>query len=329
MSNQNSARRLLSNQAWIAVVGLAVVALSPLAVRGEEAPKTAPRIFFVPGEDPTNVGLWVSKAPFGEVASALEQELKCQVEVSGRLVQLPFTGKLSPRSPERLFPALARRLNCRLQLGYRLGKPPSGAPYENQDSPLADRPTPMLPVRTAEAPQVLAMLRQAGIAIESDPAAPPEGTVKVPRAGLSLRLTLDFLSRATHQTWWPVVRFIPRKSVDAAAESDDRRQTFYTDLLAFTPEERREEIAADLEAFDQLLLEQQDGALAQMVKDISSLGLIFTRTPEEHRFGVRARLRQIGADYGEVLASLPERRAELQPLIDAVRQLRASLREPG
>ena len=334
MQNLGNPRRLHPVGCLIVVGGLVAAAVSSPQAWGEEtpeaaAPKAAAAVVLSRGEDPSQVGLWALKAPVGEIADAMERELGCEIELEGKLQEFPLTAKLSLRSPERLFPALARRLNCRLTVRYKLGRPPDGSPYGKTEGLFAERPAPASLPRTVKASTLVALLKREGIAVETDPAIPPEGIVHPPRDGLALRVTLDFLSRATRQLWWPVVRFTPRKSVDAAAEAEDRIQTNYTDLLAFTPEERQEEIEADLDALDHLPLDARNAALARMVGDVSGLGTLFDRTPGEHRDGIRARLRQIGADYWAVLFSFPaDRRVELRGLIDTVRELRERLREP-
>lgn len=287
------------------------------------------RVAIPKGEDPTLVGLWASEAPAEEVTAALEQELGCQIELVGKVPAHPLTLNLSPRAPERLFPALARRMNCRILLLYKLGRLPVGSPYEKGEGMFAEGPTPTPLPRSLEVGQLLALLRSAGVQVETDPVTPPRGKVRLPQAQLPLRVTLTYLSRTTGMAWWPVVRLTPRKSVDAAAEGEDRRQAYYTDLGALTSQERREELTADLDELDRVPLEEHDAALGQFIGDVAGLGTLFDRTPEEHRAGIRARLRLIGADYTEVLDSLhKDRRAELQKLVDAVRDLRERLREP-
>jgi hypothetical protein len=290
----------------------------------------AAKVEFPEGEDPTQPGLWALNASFGEVAAALEREFQCQVEFPDQFRSLRMLLKLSPRSPERLFLPLARRLNCRLQIRFKLGKPASGAPYEESDGMFAEELAPASMPRELEASGLVALLRRAGVIVETDPANPPQGMVRLPKTRMPLRVTLSFLSRATKQAWWPVIRLTPRRFGSGAAAEDARQQAYFEDFQALTPEERREEMAADLEELDRVPFEAEEAALARMVKDVSGLGLLFERNPPEQKVTLRARMRLIGADYWEVLSALPaDRRTELRPLLDAVRALRERLREPG
>jgi hypothetical protein len=303
----------------------------PLRAQNGVVPSTAPeivsRVEIERGASPGLLGLHLENAPLGEVAAALERELACEIELPGKLSELRLTADFSPRPPERLFPALARRVNCRLQGLFHLGKAPVGAPYIRSSKLFSEGPTPVLLPRSLNAEAALSLLQSGGVKIETDSEATLPGIVRFPRNGTPLRATLDAVARATRLTWWPKVRLEPRKSVDAAAEEDDRRQAHYSDLVALTPEERREEIAADLERLESLTGAARDLALSRMVSDVQGLGTLFERTPGEHRDGIRTRLTGIGSDYWTVLSGLPsERQASFASLLEALRDLNSRLR---
>jgi hypothetical protein len=312
------------------IAALISLTATPLLARSAETPLPTPepisRVEIERGKTPGLIGLHLENAPLGEVAAALERELACEIDLPGKLSELRLTADFSPRPPERLFPALARRANCRLQGLFHLGKAPTGTSYLRRGTLLSEGPAPVSLPRSLDAEAALALLRSGGVAVETEINAPLSGVVRFPRNGTPLRFTLDAIARATRLTWWPKVRLEPRKSVDAAAEEEDRRQAHYTDLVALTSEERREEIAADLSRLDDLSDAARESALSRIVGDLQGLGTLFERTPGEHRDGIRANLMGIGGDYRAVLSGLrSERQSEFGSLLAALRELGARL----
>jgi hypothetical protein len=275
--------------------------------------------------DPAQAGysLRATEAPLRVVAAELARVTGCRVDVEKKLGEQLVTLELSPRPAERLFYVLARRGSAWLDISHRLRPLAPLEAWRGGSSVFTDELVSLeisQPVELAEAVRRLPV-----------PVSVEEGVrarVRVFAARHSLRKVLDSLAEHARAGWTTTVRLTPRSALDAEAAAEDRMRAHFSDLARLSSAERRGEIEADVEALSLLPPAKRGESVRRMADDVLSLGTVFASVPGEHRATVGSRLLAVARDYWTVVSGIPQdRRSELQPVLDAIRELDQKLRQ--
>jgi hypothetical protein len=300
----------------VAYALLLLLALEPALSFGAE-PSLQPSVEITRDHSRHLYGIRASDAPLPSIALALSRATGCRIEVDERLPRGAFTLDLAPRSLDRLILVLARRANARVTMCYRLTPAPSGAAPRHGSSLLADGPVSLeirKPVDLARA------LDQLGVRTEV--AEGISGRVHVFAARTPLAKVLDQIGGQVGADWQTVVRFEARNPADAAAAEEERGRFFYADLARLSSQERREELAADMESLHALPPEQRAPEIQRLATQLTGMAMLVKQTPGEHREPVFARVQAIILDYRTVLVRLPaDQQADVAPLYRALQEL--------
>jgi hypothetical protein len=300
---------------------LGLVLLGSLAWAGGEPPAPVPVLRLTWDRFRGGCGMEAREAPLEQLAHSLARVSGCAVELDEKLRGRRVTLDLAPRPLERLFPVLARRLDARLSILYRLK--PWRAEYIRRKGSLvfAGRLVDLEMSRPLDLDEAL---RQLGVPLEVEDGV--SGRVRLSAARYPLARVFDRIADQVNAKWETVVRLEQRKPVDAEAAALERMHSHFGDLAGLSPGERREELASDLEAMLELPGDQREQRLERISTDILSLASLLQSVPGEHRAQIGPRVHAVAGDYWSVLSRLPEERRSLcAPLFAALEGLRQRL----
>ncbi len=258
-------------------------------------------------------GLRATDASLAVVAQSLAEATGARIEIHPELREQRLTARLGARPVEKLLAVLARRVNARLEVVYRLERRP-GAPAVTGFA----RDSVTVILRGA------VELREALDALNAPVQVAPGlvGSVRLVVRDRPLAYALDQLAEQLGGSWRPVARLEPRVPVDAAAEAEERQRFHYADLAGLSAADRQAELDSDLERLLRLPESEWEAAVEQRAGDIVAMAEILNRTPGEPRAPVAQGVESIARDYRTVLGRLPrEVRSRAVPLLGALAEL--------
>lgn len=268
-------------------------------------------------------GGWALAANAGldTIAGALARKTGCRAVVDEPLKALPLRVDLGPRPAERLFQVLARRAGARLEVRYVVTPLASGEPVFRGARAFAEEPAEL---ELREPTPLDEALQELNVPIRI--AGEVDGYVRLLAPSQPLRRILDRLCEQVQGCWHAEVRITARRPADAEAAADERRRAHFDDLSGLPPDERRDELAADLERIERLPPADREAALRRTADDVLSMAEHLRRTPGEHRGPVWEGVSGIANDYATVLDRMPgSRRERYAPIAAALGQLRIRL----
>jgi hypothetical protein len=298
--------------AGVVLLGLGAASPGRVPARADEVPSLRVRR----DQSLNQYGIESRDVSVAQIADALARASGCVVEVDEDLRSRRLTADLGLRAPERLFAALARRVDARVTVRYRLASAPA-ATRRRGSLAMASAPTPLYlaaPVELREA------LRRLPVAVDVE--GELRGAVRVASADLPLARVLDQIARQVGATWKAVVFLETRRPLDAEAAAAERMRAHFGDLFHLSPSERREELAADLESLEALPSAERTHRLSRMAADILSMATLLHETPGEHRGPILTGIQAIREGYQAALSRLsPPLRTEAEPVHRALREL--------
>ena len=301
----------------VLLVPALLLAATPLAAE----PNAAPHIRIQRDSDKGVWGLESTNARLGDVAKALARSMACTITVDPKAAERRLDTVIMPRSPERLVPLLGRRANVSATLVYRFEMPRVG---EAATSSPAGFGKDLVARDLREPLEIDEAIRSLGVPAELGKGV--HGKVRVNSLRAPVHRVLDQIAAQTRSRWSVEIRLRDRTAADEIAAREEAPRLLYSDLARLNPEERREEIQADLEALENLPEEEQGEAVKTLAGNLKEMGSL-VKEAQENRGAVAGNVSAIARDYSLALRRLPsDNRAWSAPLFDALRELSLELR---
>jgi hypothetical protein len=249
-------------------------------------------------------GLKAAGIVLADALPVLEQATGCTIRADEKIAEMPLDCDLSLRSPDRLFLGVARQIGAKFRLSYQFRPLRRGEMERILRSAFVGQIVSFKPQDERQTVQEIG--RRLGLEFVTEGGL--TGTVRVRSVDRPLVRILDSIASQLRARWDVVITLeeTDRHNLGSDALSYDTIQRHFSELIRLSPEDRRLEISARVDALRNLDGDARSQTLQRLEADIAGISQLYQGVPGEHRDDVRHLFFTLGQQYYGAFARLPD-----------------------